>query len=82
MAICAHIDAATGALIPDTTPIDQCTAYVIATQSDYLAFSIFTIPQASDLSAAWFAGFVIPMTAHMVAWAVGSLVNFFNEKEH
>lgn len=81
MAICAHIDAVSGALIPDTTPIDQCTAYVIATQSDYLAFSLFNIPDTSVLSAAWFAGFVVPMTAHMVAWAVGSLVNFFNERK-
>lgn len=77
MAICAHIDATTGALIPNTTPIDQCTAYVIATQSDYLAFSIFNIPAQGDLAAAWYAGFITPMALSMVAFAAAKLVNFW-----
>lgn len=78
MALCVITDA-NGALVGTATAPAQCTGYIVESASDYLAHSIFTIPDASALHAAWAAGFLVPMSVGLVAWAIGELVNFWND---
>jgi len=57
---------------------------VLMTQAEYDAISIaptlnsiFKLPPAEEMSGAFAAGFTIPMTLSLVAWACASLVNFW-----
>jgi hypothetical protein len=44
------------------------------------AASIYGMPSVGSLGQAWAAGFALPMTLYMAAFAVGSVVNFFGTK--
>jgi hypothetical protein len=81
MSICATINEF-NQVIANATPIAECTGFILQDSVDYLANSFFQIPDSDTLKGFWFAGFVLPMTAHMVAWAAGSLANFFNKDHH
>lgn len=79
MALCVIVNEL-NQLIATTTPISECSSYVLQESADFLAHSLFQIPDMLTLQGFWMAGFFIPMVSHVIAWAVGSLVNFFNKE--
>lgn len=74
--VCATVDT-NGFVIANLTPVEECTAYVLQEAGSWAG--LWQMPDSSTLGKAWFAGFSLPMTVGMMAWAVSKLVNFWNK---
>ncbi|PWB39567.1 MAG: hypothetical protein C3F19_14905 [Rhodocyclales bacterium] len=85
MPLCLYIGAdAQGAddlrvVIPSPPDYSTCQFVALTPQEFQSASlqSVFAIPSAGELSAAWQAGFLVPMTLAMVAWAVGKILSIW-----
>lgn len=77
MAICVLVDTAGYLVAAASTPLAECTSYVLQDASEMLTYSIFNLPAGSDFAKAWSAGFILPMVLSQVAFAVAKLVNFW-----
>lgn len=90
MAICTTTDA-NGFVITTPDSIESCNEMVLISQAEFLQFSqfiegsemvtisdIFTIPESAALADAFVFSFVLIMTCYLVAWAFGSVINFFH----
>ena len=77
MAICVVVDSVGNLVSSASTPLAQCTSYILQDASEMLTYSIFNLPSGSDFAKAWSAGFILPMVISQVAFAVAKLVNFW-----
>lgn len=76
MASCFTVDA-NGFLVASTTPVGECTAYVVQDAADYFTNGIFNLPAPEQLAQAWAAGFILPMSIGCIAWAAAKIADFF-----
>jgi len=64
-----------------TTPLAECTGYVLMDSSEYSQVptlqALFAWPESDQMVAAWMAGFTLPMVCYLAAWGFGTVVNFF-----
>lgn len=68
--------------IQDPPPADpsQCAGSMLLSPSEYSTYVAYTsMPSATELGQAFNAGFVLPMTAYLVAYCVGRLVSFWSD---
>jgi len=81
MPLCIQIDAQMklGPVIPTPPDFTACQFVALTPQEFQSASlqSVFAIPSSGELSAAWAAGFVIPMSISFVAWAVGKILSLW-----
>jgi hypothetical protein len=45
-----------------------------------IAESIFSVPSSEELAALFSVGFLTPLTIYLIAFCVGSLVNFWRSR--
>ncbi|MBK7955716.1 MAG: hypothetical protein IPK02_18210 [Candidatus Accumulibacter sp.] len=78
MAICATVDVAGFVKMLPGVALNDCTGYVLLDKADWinngLVQGLLTIPAGEDFAALWGAGFVLPVTLSMIAWAVSKIV--------
>ncbi|HQA25361.1 MAG TPA: hypothetical protein PK893_04275 [Candidatus Competibacteraceae bacterium] len=74
-AVCATVDGATSALIIVSTPVGECTGYVVLDVLDWPGASVWAMPTVEELSGYFFAGFSIPLSIFLFAWGVFALIN-------
>lgn len=85
--ICASIstdDAGTGIgafVFPVPTPTDMSTCpVVLVTGAELGSLTAFAVPTPDQFAAAWAWGFSSVVTAYLIGWAVGSVVNFLRKR--
>lgn len=79
MAICATVDVSGVVHAAGSTPLNDCTGFVLLDKADWIVNGmvqgLFTIPTGEDFQALWAAGFVTPMAIGLIAWAVSAIVS-------
>lgn len=84
MAICTTVDASGVVHAAGNISINDCTGFVLLDKADYvqngLVQQLFALPAGEDFSTLWAAGFVMPMTIGLVAWACAVLVSMWKER--
>lgn len=78
-ASCATVDTSLGinAVAVTTTPVGECTGFVILSSEEWGGASIWLMPTVDDVSVVWASAFILPMSLFLFSWAVGRLVKFF-----
>lgn len=80
MATCVTVDQNTGFLLATSTPLNQCSSYVVMDASTFHSLptltDIFTMPVASDLGTLWMTGFALPVIIYISSWALQTVINF------
>ena len=83
MALCVVVDTA-GLVHATVDSISTCTGYVLLDVLEYSEYprlsAIFAMPLNTDLAKIWAVGFSLPLVVYLSAWALGTVVNFINEK--
>lgn len=81
MAICAVVDGAGFVKAMSGVALNDCTGFVLLDKADWLTNglvqSLITIPAGDDFAVVWAAGFMVPMSVGLVAWAVSRIVNMW-----
>lgn len=66
-----------GFIFSTSTPVDQCSSYVLFDSADFGMNSIWAIPSAGDVAAIWGIAFSLPMTVFLISWSIGVLFKLF-----
>lgn len=81
MAICATVDGSGIVHAAANIPLNECSSFVLLDKSDWigngLVQGLTTIPAGEDFAALWAAGFIVPMTIGLIAWAVFKVVQMW-----
>jgi len=75
-ALCVSIDL-NGFVVSTSTPVDQCTSYILLDSSDWGGSSIWAMPSAGDSTAVWSFAFSLPVTVFVMAWSLGVILKMF-----
>lgn len=73
--------AASGTACTVTLDTTALNSQLTAINNSIANNNVFAIPASGDFAAAWSAGFILPMTLSLVAWAVAAVVNTFKERQ-
>ena len=80
MPTCVVVDQNTGFLLASSTPINQCTSFVMMDATGFnnlpTLTDIFSMPVAQDLSTMWMTGFALPVIIYLSSWALQTVINF------
>ena len=66
--------AVTGAIDCDPGGVARAVGWL-----DPSAAALYVMPTAAELAAGWMAGFSLPVTLYLAAYAVGQLVRFWDK---
>lgn len=81
MPYCITMDGNAHVVVVMPQPADYTTCIAVAlTPQEFQSASlqsVFAIPSAGELGAAWQAGFLLPMTLAMVAWAASKILSIW-----
>lgn len=84
MAQCIYLNT-DGTLTASTETSDQCQGYVLQSRAEYASSqalqTFLAMPTQEQVTQAFYYGCAFPMFLYMVAWGVGAVANFFNDKE-
>ncbi len=75
-ALCVQVDV-NHFVVSTTTPIDQCTSYVLLESSEWGGSSVWAIPSAGDVAAIWGFAFSLPVIVFLMAWSLGVVLKMF-----
>lgn len=79
-ALCATVDSVTNTVMVTTTPVGECTSLILLDSSDWVGTSVWSLPTPGDIALVWGAGFILPVTLFLIAWAIGRVVHFFESR--
>lgn len=75
-ALCVNIDS-NGFVVSTTTPVNQCTSYVLLDSSDWGSSTVWAIPPVGDVAAIWGLAFSVPLIVFLMAWSLGVILKMF-----
>lgn len=75
MPYCAGVDGA-GYVQLNTTPASECSTLILLDASEWGGASVWAVPTAGEVEAAYSAGLLIPLVLYLVSYAAGSFVSF------
>lgn len=82
MAQCVYLNP-DGTVTATAESPDQCQGFVLLSRPEYASTqtlqAFLAIPTQDQVTAAFNAGVSWPVSMYLVAWAVGTLANFFNK---
>lgn len=85
MAICATVDELGVVHAAGNTAINDCLGFVLLDKADWaqngLVQQLFALPSGDDFATLWNAGFVLPMTLGLVAWAVAKIIGVWDTRD-
>lgn len=81
MAICAVVDVSGVVSAAGSTPLAECTGFILLDQADWILHGavqgLLTIPAGEDFAALWYAGFATPITLGLVAWSCAAIIGIW-----
>ena len=77
MARCVDV-ANNGTLRLSSTPLERCRSYVITDATEWPGLGIWAMPSVAEATAAWSAGFMIPVAVFVIAAATRQILKMFD----
>lgn len=75
MALCVVVDSGTGAVTSAQTDVTNCAGYVLLEPYEYQALGpAFQPVDLTDFATCFAVGFIVPVTAYLVALGCGILI--------
>ena len=66
-----------GFIVSTSTPVSDCSSYILLDSADFGGTSIWAIPTAGDVAAVWGIAFSLPVTIFLIAWSLGVVLKMF-----